>query len=93
MQKKDYMYYLAMAGVAVIIIWAILKAIGVFQSPAYIEMIPVFSAAVALGSIIATVTNVKEDVGELKIEVRDIREKTNHLDKEVEIIKSKINAR
>jgi len=101
MGNKDYGYYIAMIGVAIIIIWAILKSIGIIQSPVYLEMIPYIGIAVTFGGLVVTVRNLEGDVKdfkteiksefkEVRVEIKEVRDKVFHLDKEVELIKSKI---
>ncbi len=93
MAKADYWYYISLLGVAIIVIWAILKSIGIIRSPTYQEMIPLFGIAMTFGGLIAAVKNLgtelKEFKNETKNELRDIREKVYHLDKDVEILKDR----
>lgn len=93
MAKADYWYYISLLGVAIIVVWAVLKSVGVIHSPTYQEMIPLFGIAMTFGGLIAAVKNLgtelKEFKNETKNELKEIREKSFHLDKDVEVLKDR----
>ncbi|MBI2109942.1 hypothetical protein HYT58_02090 [Candidatus Woesearchaeota archaeon] len=73
----------------VIMIWLILKVTGVIQTPAWIEYgIPITGATLGLLSLYQNVTNTIKD---LSIGLATISTKFDHLDKDVEILKTKVN--
>ena len=100
MDKTDYGLYISVLGLIVIVVWAILKSFNIIHSPTYQEMIPIFGAAVTFGGMIATINNlmtankeIKTDVYalriELKSEIKEVRDKVFHMDKDIEIIKDR----
>jgi hypothetical protein len=101
MESKDWGYYVSLVGIAILVIWATLKSIGVIHSPTYQEMVPIFGFAVTFGGVVATVRNIGKDLDsfktetrenfkEVRFEAKEIGEGVHHLDKEIEIIKSKV---
>ncbi len=90
MEHRAWGYYISWMGVAIIVIWVLLKSLGVIHSPPWQELAPYFGAAVAFGGLITTINNLGGDIKELKVEIKEIRDKVHHLDKDVEIIKTKV---
>ncbi len=97
MDKPHWGTYVAWAGVAIILVYAILKSVGIIHSPTWQEMAPLFGAAAAFGGLISTVGHLGKDIAEMKVEVKEIksevkevREKVYHLDKDVEVLKDRL---
>jgi len=101
MARSDYGLYVAWIGVAIILIYAVLKSIGVIQSPPWQEMAPYFGAAVAFGGMISTIRQHSKDISdvkreiknareELKSEIKEVSDKVIHLDKDVEVLKDRL---
>lgn len=100
MAKSDLFYYISLAGVVVLIIWAILKSVGIIQSPVWAEMVPFFSIAIVFGGLIMNVRHIgnslkefKEDMKgfqtDTKKDLQDLREKLACIDKDVEVLKDR----
>ncbi len=100
MDKSDIGIYVAWFGVAVIVVWAILKSIGVIQSPTYQEMAPYFGGAAAFGGLIATIRHLGKEIKEFKdetknsfkevrTEIKEVRDQVSHLDKDMEVLKDR----
>lgn len=70
---------LGYAGILLILLWYILKGLGVIQSPVFVEMLPYLGAALAGGSIIQIVRDTKDRVVKLE-------DKTNKINEEVILI-------
>jgi len=73
------------SSLATIMIWLILKIIGIIQTPVWLEYgVPVTSLVIAVFSLfhelIKDLTSIKIDVAELKINV-------THLDKDMGVVK------
>ncbi len=74
----DFLLY---AGAAAILIWAVLKAIHVIQSPVWVEMIPYIGGAISIlalaykaGNIVNKIDELDYDIRELKLIKKDITE-------------------
>ncbi|MEK6807459.1 MAG: hypothetical protein AABX75_00355 [Nanoarchaeota archaeon] len=85
----NWPYYISWLGVAIIIVWIILKAAGVIHSPPWQELAPYFGAAVAFGGMISTIKQHGDDISDLKHEIKEVHNSMIHLDKEIEIIKDR----
>ena len=82
-KEIDPWYALFWLGLFVIFVWAVLKSVGVIQSPIWQEMIPVFSAVASAVGIAKYIVKyiVKIAILELKVdrlendmkEVKDVR--------------------
>ena len=100
--KSDYWYYISWFGVAIILVYAILKSFNIIHSPTYQEMLPLFGGAITFGGMITAVRNLgtelkefktetKNEIREIRAELKEIRENVSHLDKDVEILKDMQN--
>ncbi len=66
------------AGVVIILVWALGKSLGMIHSPAWVEMIPYFGGAaslVALGKYLQKIDTLCQDVGEMKVDLKEIQKK------------------
>ncbi len=91
--KQDYGFYLTLTGVAVLLIWAVLKSIGVIRSPVWVEMLPFFAIAASFGGIASTIQHTASYLNEFKKETKqelhEIKDKISCLDKDVAVLKDR----
>lgn len=82
----DFLLY---AGATTILVWAVLKAIHVIQSPVWVEMIPYMGGAISIlalaykaGNIVNKIDGLDNDIHELrgiKKDIMEIRENLAYL--------------
>lgn len=48
MEKKDFWDILIIAGALIILIWALLKAIGYIHTPNWVEVLPYFGGGISI---------------------------------------------
>jgi len=89
--KEKISSVLIWGGILVIVLWALLKALGVIHSPEWIGMLPIFSGAAAFGGAAMQLKILVSDFKSFKQEVRsDFRDLTNkiaEIDKDVHMLK------
>jgi len=66
---------MALIGAVIIFIWALLKSIGIIQSPIWVEMIPVFGGAMAAGGVVQSLREVCKKVDKLEDKVDNVSSK------------------
>lgn len=76
----DWIFWIS---VAVVVIWMILKAVGIIQSPVWQELLPyagAFAAVVAYfqktGAYLQKIDYIGQDIHDSKLEMREFRDKT-----------------
>ena len=67
-------------GIVIIVLWAMAKSFGIINSPIWLEMIPVFSGAAALGGFGIAIGKVLNRVDRLVIDVEKLDKKVEHLE-------------
>lgn len=75
---------LMIGGITLIVLWALAKSFGIISSPIWLEMIPVFSGAAALGGVGIAIGKVLNKVDRLVIDVESLNSDFKKLDKKVE---------
>lgn len=73
--KSNYLEWLLYLSIAILIVWAVLKSIGVIHSPVWIEMIPFISIGIGIGAgftqLKNMLSNIMKSLKELKSEHTD----------------------
>ena len=82
MKKIDWAGIVFYVSIAVLFLWALLKALAVIRSPVWVDMIPFFSIAFAAGAFYQKVARLAEDMTLLL-------GKVEHIDKRVVSLESK----
>jgi len=75
--------YLIWIGIALILIWAILKSIGIINSPIWLEMIPYYGigiSAIGLAYKIGTIKNVIDSTSKNVKRLLSLEEKFNQVE-------------
>ena len=67
-------------GIVIIVLWAMAKSFGIINSPIWLEMIPVFSGAAALGGVGIAIGKILNKVDRLVFDVEKIDKKVEHMD-------------
>ncbi len=77
----DIIFYLILA---VVLVWAILKSVGIIQSPVFTEMIPVYGIVFGAGIAYWELRTVRKDVDGLKVESKEVKERVIKLEGKAE---------
>ncbi len=85
--RFDFTDVLIWLGMLIIALWAIGKATGLIHSPVWSDMIPVFGALVTIagislkiGRILQKLDTVIDDVGDIKIELKQVDKRVTVLE-------------
>jgi hypothetical protein len=76
------------AALGVILLWAVLKSLGIIKSPVWQEMVPVFGAVYVMGRIAQVVSDTKKDVGVVKGRVQKMAVGLTRIETKFERIES-----
>ncbi len=74
-------------GLALILLWYILKSTGVIKTPLWIELLPMAIAVFTAGAFVQRICS---DIGELKRDVTALKIRTNHLEKDMHYVKAQV---
>ncbi|MFA4887389.1 MAG: hypothetical protein WC595_04200 [Candidatus Nanoarchaeia archaeon] len=84
-------------GIAIIILWFLARALGLFHTPLIIEAIPYVAALISLlgvakeiGRFFQRFEGVVSDLTGIKLELKGIRAELHSLDKRVSIVEMKL---
>lgn len=61
---------IAWVGLALLVVWIILKIFRVIESPLILEMTPIITLCLILGSLLADMKNTKTEIKDVKSEIR-----------------------
>lgn len=75
--KFDFWDFLIWAGIALVLVWTILKTFGVMNSPIWIETLPFYG-------IIGTAIGIAYKFGKMMENIRNIDKRTNRTDEKVD---------
>lgn len=89
---KDKIYAIIFwTSLLVILVWVILKMIGVINSPVWIQLIPYFSAVFAAGAFFQSINSIKLDVSDLKARMGSVELRTHNMEKDIIEVKTNVN--
>lgn len=80
---------IAWVGLAILVVWIILKLFGIIQSPLIFEMTPIITLCLILGSLLANVKNIKSELRRTTTSLIRLCQDFRQLKGEHDIIKSK----
>ncbi len=75
------------AGLALILLWYILKSVGVINTPLWIELLPVGIAVFTSGVF---VQQMRTDIRDLRTDVKDLKVRMGHLEKGMHYVKAQL---
>ena len=81
LRPTDIIFYLILA---IILIWAILKTIGIIQSPIWLEMLPVFVAVFGAGIFYQKVMVIRDTVNDIKEEIKNLEKRISSIEKKID---------
>lgn len=84
-EERDYWSIVIVSGALVILIWALLKAFGVINSPAWVEMLPYFGAGASIIGASYKLGKIKKGIEETEKKVDKvlvIEERFNKIENE-----------
>lgn len=85
MRKKlfDFWDWIILIGGLAIIVWALLKATGIINTPIWIQMVPYFSGgAVAIGAVFKA-GKISQNIDTMGTDVTTLKSRTEDIDKQV----------
>lgn len=72
MEKTSIWEIIAWIGLALLGVWIILKLFGIIESPLIFELAPEIAFFLILGSLLADMKNLKSNVRDVRLDVRNI---------------------
>ncbi len=72
---------------AIILIWYILKSVGVIQTPLWLELMPVAAGIFAGGAFVQKICSA---IAEMKKEIILVKVRVTHLEKDMHFVKAQI---
>ncbi len=81
--KDKILYISGWVALGIVTLWLILKAVGIIQTPVWIQMIPYAGAIFWAGVTYQQFNSIKEDVKSLKVQI-------NHVEKRLTIVETKL---
>ena len=83
-------------GVITVFLWLIAKAVGLIHTPWYLEAIPYIGSFIALlamakeiGKFVYKVERALGDIGEIKIDIKNVKHDIHSLDKRVSVLETR----
>lgn len=91
MNKRGLSFWdiLAWIVLALLVLWLILKMLGIINTPVLIEYAPYFGIAYLGGWAMHTLVRATGDISDIKRNLSFLNRKTIEIDKDLEIIKDK----
>jgi len=81
-------------GLALILLWYILKSTGFISTPLWIELLPmaiaVFTAGAFVQRLCSDIVTLKVGVNNLKTDVRGLKDRVGHLEKDMHYVKAQV---
>ncbi len=74
-------------GLALILLWYILKSVGVISTPLWIELLPVGIAVFTAGVF---VQQIRTDIRDLRTDVKGLKIRVGHLEKDMHYVKAQM---
>jgi hypothetical protein len=90
MNKTHPAILLILAGILILIAWALGKSLGLIHSPVWVEMIPVFAIAVTLTGVGIAIGKLLQKMDRVLADIHDIKYKTDHLTERVVKLESNV---
>lgn len=87
-KRMSFWDILAWIVLFLILLWLILKMLGYINTPVLIEYAPYFGAVYLAGWAMSTLVRATQDINRINRNLSYLNNKTNELDKNIELIKS-----
>ncbi len=89
MQKEKIWEIVFYSSLSVVMIWVILKSVGIIQTPFWLEYgVPIAGFVIGILSLYQNLTN---NIKELAIDLAKISVKLSHVEKDVDVLKSEVS--
>ena len=73
-----------------VLVWMILKGVGIINTPVFVQLIPYAGGVFAFGVFFQMVKGLKDEVKEVKVDVRDLKSEMSHVKIDVSQIKTRL---
>jgi FtsH-binding integral membrane protein len=85
---RDKIYsFIIWTGLALILLWYILKSIGVINTQLWIELLPV---GIAVFTAVVFVQQIRTDIRDLRTDIKGLKIAVGHLEKDVRFVKAQL---